>query len=457
MRLDFSGSLLNPKAFSTRPMTFCEPATKIPLSAICDIIAVETGSRGAREAWQAAQLQNLIAFAYQRSTFWKTRIGARLKRNIKLAALPPLSREELIEQVTHEGSLLKPADGLEVKRHATSGSTGRPTQFFVSSMNMEYNALRSLAQYFMEGRALSKNKTLLQHNPSIPKGSLRIETGGAWAAPLDGLFKSGALKTIQYFHPDIAELRAELMRHDIGYLVSSPRIMEPLLQYGDAEFLQKGRVACWLPVGEVIDPQLVDKLRSYDIPVRAAYSSEEVGMIAVECETVAGAYHIASSNVIVEVDDSDPIRCGEHKLGRVLVSHLHSYATPILRYDVGDFASYKDKCDCGHDGPVISHIYGRSKSLLKHEDGRVTPFNIRDNEITAIVECSDYRMRQSGVRTLIVELATEAPLSTEQVDALTRLIHMHAGDEAFEVEIETRKRIDWGSNRKRLGFLCEIL
>lgn len=457
MRLDFSGSLLNPRAFSTRPMTFCDPATKIPLSAICDVIAVETGSREAREAWQAAQLQNLIAFAYQRSAFWRTRIGARHKRSIKLAALPPLTREELIEQVTNEGSLLKPADGLEAKRHATSGSTGRPTHFFVSSMNMEYNNLRSLAQYFIEGRDLSKNKTLLQHNPSIPKGSLRIESGGAWAAPLDSLFKSGALKTIQYFHPDIAELRAELARHDIGYLVSSPRIMEALLQSSDVEFLEKGRIACWLPVGEVIDPQLVEWLQSSNIPVRAAYSSEEVGMIAAECETIAGAYHIASSNVIVEVDESDPIRCGEHMLGRVLVSHLHSYATPILRYDVGDFASYKDKCDCGHDGPVISHIYGRSKSLLKHDDGRVTPFNIRDHEITAIVECSEYRMRQSGLRTLVVELATEATLSSNQVDALTKLIQMHADDDAFNVEISTCQRIDWGSNRKRLGFLCEIL
>jgi phenylacetate-coenzyme A ligase PaaK-like adenylate-forming protein len=165
---------------------------------------------------------------------------------------------------------------------------------------------------------------------------------------------------------------------------------------------------------------------------------------------------VATSNVIVEVDDSDPIRCGEHLLGRVLVTHLHSYATPILRYDLGDFACYKHKCDCGHDGPVLSHIYGKSKSLLKHQDGRVTPFNIRDNEITAIVDCSEYRIRQSGLRRLVVELATEASLSPEQVDALTRLLRMHADDD-LDVEISTCKRIDWGASRKRLGFLSEVL
>ena len=456
MRLDFSGSALNTKAFSTRPMTFCEPATKIPLSAICDIIAVETGSREAREAWQAVQLQNLIAFATQRSGFWRTRIGSRHKRNIKLSTLPVLSREDLIEQVKSEGSLLQHADGLEAKRHATSGSTGRPTQFFVSSMNMEYNSLRSLAQYFMEGRDLSKNKTLLQHNPAIPRMTLRTELEEAWASPLDGLFRSGRLKAIQYFHPDIAELRAELARHEIGYLVSSPRIMELLLQFSDAAFLKKSGIACWLPVGEVIDPELVGKLQSHGIPVRAAYSAEEVGMIASECEKISGAYHVATSNVIVEVDNSDPIRCGEHLLGRVLVSHLHSYATPILRYDLGDFACYKHKCDCGHDGPVLSHIYGKSKSLLKHQDGRVTPFNIRDNEITAIVDCSEYRIRQSGLRRLVVELATEASLSPEQVDALTGLLRMHADDD-LDVEISTCKRIDWGASRKRLGFLSEVL
>jgi phenylacetate-coenzyme A ligase PaaK-like adenylate-forming protein len=456
MRLDFSGSAINRKAFSTRPMTFCEPATKIPLSAICDIIAVETGSREAREVWQAVQLQNLIAFASQRSEFWRTRIGSRHNKNIKLSTLPVLSREDLIEQVKREGSLLQPADGLEAQRHATSGSTGRPTQFYVSSMNMEYNSLRSLAQYFIEGRDLSKNKTLLQHNPAIPKRSLRAELGEAWATPLDGLFRSGRRKSIQYFHPDMAELRAELARHEIGYLVSSPRIMEALLQFNDAEFLHKSGIACWLPVGEVIDPVLVGKLRSHGIPVRAAYSAEEVGMIASECETIPGAYHVATSNVILEVDHSDPLRCGEHLLGRVLISHLHSYATPILRYDLGDFACYKHKCDCGHDGPVVSHIYGKSKSLLKHQDGRVTPFNIRDYEITAIVDCSEYRIRQKGLRTLVVELATQAPPTEAQAEALTKLLRLHADDD-LDVQIIVCKRVDWGGNRKRLGFLSEVL
>jgi hypothetical protein len=93
---------------------------------------------------------------------------------------------------------------------------------------------------------------------------------------------------------------------------------------------------------------------------------------------------------------------------------------------------------------------------LKHQDGRVTPFNIRDNEITAIVDCSEYRIRQSGLRRLVVELATEASLSPEQVDALTGLLRMHADDD-LDVEISTCKRIDWGASRKRLGFLSEVL
>lgn len=58
MRLDFSGSLLNSKAFSRRPMTFCEPATKISLFAICDKhLQLKRVPRSAAKPGQAAQLQ----------------------------------------------------------------------------------------------------------------------------------------------------------------------------------------------------------------------------------------------------------------------------------------------------------------------------------------------------------------------------------------------------------------
>jgi phenylacetate-CoA ligase len=49
MRLDFSDMPIRKRAFSEKPMTFCDPEPKNFLSAILDIAAIETGNPLARE------------------------------------------------------------------------------------------------------------------------------------------------------------------------------------------------------------------------------------------------------------------------------------------------------------------------------------------------------------------------------------------------------------------------
>ena len=62
-------------------------------------------------------------------------------------------------------------------------------------------------------------------------------------------------------------------------------------------------------------------------------------MIGSECEKIHGNYHVATSNVIIEVSKAAHINLGNKRLGRLLVTHLHSYATPFIRYNVGDVSS----------------------------------------------------------------------------------------------------------------------
>jgi phenylacetate-CoA ligase len=456
MRIDFSRTELMNRAFSDKPMTFCDPAPKNFLLAIIDLLAIETGNRKARENWQNAQLHNLLVHASQRSAFWRQRIGTKRRKDKALSSLPILSRREVIEQVENEGSLLSPSDQISVKKHSTSGSSGMPIFFFVSAMNAEFNHVRSSAQYFLEGRDLAKNKTVLQHWPHSSEYGLIVERKGSWLAPLSSFFKTGQTKLIQYFHPDYESLLKELARDQIGYLVSSPRIIEALLEHVDAEFFKNSGMAIWLPIGEGVDTKLNERFYSIGMPVLSTYSTEEVGLIASECEKVPGNYHVATSNVIIEVCADEGINVGDANLGRVLVTHLHSYATPFIRYDVGDLASLSDRCSCGHDGPVVSNIHGRSRSLLKHHDGRISPFNVRNGELLRIAKFTEYRIRQTGLKTIIVELGGIDDLTQHQTESFTNLIRMHSGAE-FNIIIKAVGSIDWENNRKRLGFHSDML
>jgi phenylacetate-coenzyme A ligase PaaK-like adenylate-forming protein len=229
-----------------------------------------------------------------------------------------------------------------------------------------------------------------------------------------------------------------------------------MLQHVTAEFFKKSDTTIWLPTGEAVDPRLRQELQSIGVPVLASYSSEEVGLIGSECASVPGNYHVATSNVLVEVLADEGFEIKGAKLGRVLVTHLHSYATPFIRYDLGDLASLAKRCACGHDGPVLYNIHGRTKSLLKHGDGSISPFHIRDNELLGIAKCKEFRIRQTDLQTIVIELGGIQKLSDTQHQQLIDLIALHAGT-GFKTIIKTSDFLDWGKNRKRLGFQSDVL
>lgn len=455
MRLDFSSLPLKNRAFSDKPMNFIDKVPKEYLSAVIDLAAIETGNRAAREHWQQNQLQNLLAYAAQRSPIWRARIGARRIRGIRLGDLPVQTREDLIAQVEKEGSLARPNETAQLAEHSTSGSTGVPVRFFLTQRNSNYNIVRSITQFFLEGRDFALNRTRAKSNVVRDAKGFSVRKTDSWMGPLEGFLRSGVNKNIDYFSPDLDALCRELENDPIGYLVGQPRFLEIVLQHVGPEFFRRAGTAMLIPTAEAFDPQLRRDFLSVGIPARGNYSSEEVGLIASECESFADHFHVATSNVLVEVAGREKLTGAAKPVGRILVTALHSYATPFIRYDVGDIGTLEESCACGHDGPVLSNIFGREKSLLKHPDGSVSQFYPRGKDFMAIAPVKEYRVRQTSLKNIVLEVSGRQPLSSEQIERFAALVRLHAGA-GFDVEVRQVDSVDWGHSVKRLGFSCEV-
>ncbi len=464
MKFDFSQLPFRSSAFSEKPMTFINSEPKQFLSAIIDVIAIETGKRKARENWQKAQLRHLLKHAHERSPFWRKRIGTRKISDVDLLDLPVLTRSDVVNQVKSEGSLLRQADGFGVTTHSTSGSSGTPVQFFISHMNSDYSQVRSLAQYLMEGRDLDRNRTRLrsssreegEHLQTDVTNSFTVGVTETWLGPLSLLFKGGINKHINYWKLNRDLLFKELLKHPVGYLLSPPSFLEVLFQKDHLEFLERAEIELVIPVGGEISADLRKAFGIRQIPVRGAYSSEEVSLIGWECEYYPYHYHVAHSNVIVEVDKNNSVDIGGGVLHRILVTHLHSYATPFIRYDIGDLGVLTDACKCGHDGVTITNVLGGSKNLLKHSNGELTPFYIRAKDLFSVTQFDEYRIRQTTLDTIIIEMSGCGDLADDKRGSLVELIKNHAGDH-FNVELRLVKEIDWGRSVKRLGFRNELI
>jgi phenylacetate-coenzyme A ligase PaaK-like adenylate-forming protein len=324
-------------------------------------------------------------------------------------------------------------------------------------MNKIYDDLRSIALFLMEGRDLTLNLTRLVSSPIVIGSGFSVSEDESWAPQQLGTFLNfGKKRIISVYRSDIAALQKEILKQNTGYLVAQPRFIDPMLQSGGAEFFKKMGLAMWIPVSEEADANLREEFARLAIPVRATYSATEVGPIGDECPIFPGNYHVATSNVIVEVDSANRISVENKKLGRVLLTHLHSYATPIIRYDVGDLASLSSHCQCGHDGPTLSNLYGRKKRLLKRSNGEVLPFLVKGGKVREIANCSEYRVRQTDLTTLILEIGGVENISSEQTQALHALLKSQSGDE-FNIVIRPVQSIDWGSDIKKLAFRSDVM
>ena len=456
MRLDFSDMPIRERAFSEKPMTFCDPEPKNFLSAILDIGAIETGNPLARERWQTVQLSNLIKHATERSPFWRQRIGARKLSGVAISSLPILERSTVVKQIADEGALLRPSDRIAVNDSSTSGSSGVPVKFFASAMNARYNHVRSIAEYFLEERDLKLNRVQIDFSPHLDKGALKVTRSEAWLGALSSFFGCGSNKVIEYFEPDMKRFREELERDPIGYLITAQWTLQTVLQSVDLATLKRAGLRMWISVADAVDPGLREALASQGIPVRSTYSAQEVGPIGFECEHIPGNYHVATSNVIVEVDSDQSYQLGPHRLGRVLITHLHSYATPFIRYDIRDLAVLSPECACGHRRPTLSNVYGRGKNLLKHRDGTVSPFYLGASLIAKLPELKEYRIRQIDVGTLVVEVGGRTNLDPNERDTIIDLVKKQAGN-GFQVDVKVVPEIDWRGGVKRLGFYNEVL
>jgi phenylacetate-CoA ligase len=458
MQSSFKDRSQNINGYGNQPFNFLDPDAHKIVGHIASIDLIENGDRGARENWQKKQLSNLTNHAYVRSGFWRQRLPAGAGRQDILQNLPVLTRQDISVQVRQEGSLFTDANQGTPDTYETTGSTGTPLKVFVCEQNGYYNNVRGLAQYFIDNLPFDENR--VQITPVIRSEDLRKKSGlrstePHWAGPLSKIYRNGSSKKVR-FGNDVEGLLEQLSKDRVGYLVCPSRMIEQLLAHAGPDIVKGLGIKVWIHLSDYRSREVVEQLKQIGIPTLSNYSAGELGPIAFECTTHQGYYHVAHSNVIVECDQKLTTTFDGEVVGRLLITHLHSYATPLIRYDIGDFGKLHQQCPCGHDGPAISHVYGRGKHFLRHPDGRYLPFYLSTRVLREAIEFKECRFRQETIDTITVQIGGRETLSQDEEDRLKATI-IAATDPAFKVIVKPVKEIDWSDNPKQLFFSSSVV
>jgi phenylacetate-CoA ligase len=244
-----------------------------------------------------------------------------------------------------------------------------------------------------------------------------------------------------------------------AYLLTYPNNLSALLDLAEADPVDRvglGRVLQVRTIGETLHESLRERCRQIlGVGVADVYSTQEIGVIAIECPQ-GGGYHVMSEGLVLELlrDDDQPCAAGE--TGRVVVTDLHNFATPLIRYDLGDFAEADGPCACGRGLPKIRRILGRQRNLLQLPDGRrywplVGAFGYRE-----IAPVRQYQIIQRSLKRVTLRLAVERSLSVAEEGALAEKLVEFLGHR-FTVDFDyCAPNIPLGPGGKFEDFVCEI-
>ena len=151
-----------------------------------------------------------------------------------------------------------------------------------------------------------------------------------------------------------------------------------------------------------------------------SYATIESGMIAWQCKSLKG-YHINIDNLVLEfLQNGKPVRAGEP--GRVVVTNLHSYAMPIVRYELGDICTTSDSlCPCGNQLPLMTVVEGRIDDMVKTPSGKVISPNSITNAMEAVDGIGQFRVIQEKKDLIVIQIVAgpkffqETPLKAKNL------------------------------------------
>jgi phenylacetate-CoA ligase len=241
---------------------------------------------------------------------------------------------------------------------------------------------------------------------------------------------------------------AWLVRENPTYLLVYPSVLHAIVRRLDETGQKLPALREVRTISEVLSPGTRGLVRDVlGVPIVDTYSAQEVGYIALQCPDHEH-YHVQMERLIVEILRDDGTACEPGEIGRVVVTDLHNFATPILRYELGDYAEVGPPCPCGRGLPVLTRIVGRLRNMLVYPDGS-TRWPVFTGACRAAARYRELQVVQLARDTLRLRVVPDGELDRP---ALVAALQSALGF-PFQVEVEIVEAI----SRSPAGKLEELV
>lgn len=327
-------------------------------------------------AEQARQLDGLLRHAQATVPHY----GVRLARALalppddlegRLAAIPIATRADL--QAAGKGlwSTRPPREHGAPAEATTTGSTGEPLRFARTAATNAIWLANALREYLWQDRDFSLKLGGIRMFPKMAQEPTEEGIRNPdWGPSVSAIYPTGPAVFLSSAMTPAQQL-AWLARERPDYLTSYPSNLVLLAEHAESSGTPLPSVRELRTIGETVSEETRARIESaWGCRVTDCYTCEEAGYLALQCPS-GGRYHIMAESVLLEVVDEEGRACAPGREGRVVVTHLTNFATPLIRYDLGDFAVAGEPgtCACGRTLPTLTRILGRRRNRLVLPDG----------------------------------------------------------------------------------------
>lgn len=360
---------------------------------------------------QQQQLTELIDHARRYSRFHRGRLP---NDSTHWQDFPVLTREDLQAHAGDMWAATYPREHGKSFEIATGGSTAQPVKVRRTELTHLFWRATTLRDHLWHRRDLAATMAIIRQFP----GPVDEKKPGTWG----DMLKSGPAWHLP-ISTDVPAQSRWLQRVDPDILLTYPANLDALLSHLQQEGVALPRLREVRTVSGSVSPALRERCRQVlGAPVTDLYSAQEFGVIALQCPA-SGLLHVQSEHLLVEVINEDGRRCKEGEVGQVVVTDLHNFAMPLIRYSLGDWAEVGPICPCGRGLPTLRRVLGRTRNMAVSPDGELFwPALDTARLLEAIPHLRQYQLHQTAADALTVRLVCVPRPTMSQLSRLREVL-----------------------------------
>ncbi len=358
-----------PPFFAKLPVSMADALRGLERSGRWPADEVASGQRSQRMLLLEWAAQNVPYYREQGALAAAVKVlrGAPERFDEEWSRLPLLSKATLRSDGPRLNATSLPNGHLPLGVVRTSGSTGIPVAVQTTKVTRTIWHALAVLDHLWQQRNFAKRLGVIRSFKPAEGNAPGIDNPD-WGPPAGVLFRTGPSSVIHVSQP-VEVLIAWLRRFDPHYLLTYPAvaaaIFEALGPAGKPPALEELRL-----ISEPVDADFEARVKSdWGVRISDIYSTNENGKIAMRCRE-HDRLHVQHESIYVEILDDAGGPCAAGETGQVVLTSLHNLATPLIRYQIGDYATVGELCACGRTSPVIGKVLGRVRNMATSPDGR---------------------------------------------------------------------------------------